>query len=431
MKIRSVVCYSLSLPTREPMAYLRLIAPFQQTNVHLINGIQKGRVRDELIADGDIVIIQREFPKRFDDYKRIANTAKQKGKSLVFELDDLLFFLPQEHPDRLDHDFVSALLPMLYTLLDANVVVVSTNKLKDVLSAYHKNIVVIPNYLDDDLWALKKPVYKKNEVLTIGYMGTNSHKPDLDYIAPVLVRLSNRYPQKIRFLFIGPQPPSSLLVLPQVEWIPFFSYSYEEFAAYFQTLSIDIAIAPLVDNLFNRCKSPIKFFEYTALGTPGVYSCLPPYKEVIQHQYDGLLATTLDEWEKYLVRLIEEDDERFQLAVHAQSTINEKWLLSRNALHGLNTLEQALGIKLEENNILMNILESLSIQQSESFHILLAQVNKYAQEIQYLTTRVSEQEQNVQQLKEEIVNYALSWSWQITRPFRKISKKWRYRGKIL
>ena len=43
---------------------------------------------------------------------------------------------------------------------------------------------------------------------------------------------------------------------------------YKDFATFFQTQSADIFIAPLVDNIFNQCKSPIKFFEYSALGVP-------------------------------------------------------------------------------------------------------------------------------------------------------------------
>ena len=40
----------------------------------------------------------------------------------------------------------------------------------------------------------------------------------------------------------------------------------------------DICIAPLQDIEFNRGKSNIKCLEYTAIGAPGVYSDVTPYK---------------------------------------------------------------------------------------------------------------------------------------------------------
>lgn len=406
------------------MAYLRLTAPFRQAGVRLINGIQDGRVVSELVREGDIVIVQREFPKRFDAYLEVVEAARREGKPLVFELDDLLFFLPEDHPDRLDRSFAAALSPMLQALLEADLVAVSTPELRDVLVDYNANVVVLPNYLDDSLWSLRPPGTSQG-ALTIGYMGTYSHRPDLEYVAPVLARLAERYPQRVRFHFWGPQPPTSLRSLPQVEWTPFISHSYEEFAVYFQTQSADIFIAPLVDNLFNRCKSALKFLEYSALGVPGVYSRIAPYERVVEHGRNGLLASTLDEWEACLVRLIEEDDLRLRLATQAQATVTEKWLLSRNALRRLEALQAALEARRtpEGEAAVLGMLTSINIQLSEAFQALTARVAEQEQRLQALTAQVEEQRQTIQRLEAEILGYVLSRSWRVTRPFRKIGRK--------
>jgi len=426
MEIRSAVCYSLSLSVQEAMAYLRLTAPFRQADVRLINGIQNGRVVSELVREGDVVIVQREFPKRFDEYQEVVRAARQEGKPLVFELDDLLFFLPEDHPDRLHHNFVSALLPMLQALLEADLVTVSTPELRGVLVDYNENVVVLPNYLDDSLWSLRPPALKDSsqEALTIGYMGTYSHKPDLEYIAPVLLRLTERYPQRVRFHFWGTQPPAPLRFLPQVEWAPFISHPYEEFVEYFQTQSADVFIAPLVDNLFNRCKSPLKFFQYSALGVPGVYS-RKPYERVVEHGRNGLLASTLEEWEECLTRLIEDDELRFRLATQAQATLAEEWLLSRNASRWLQTLRAALEVKRRPggNDAVLSMLVSINTQLFEAFRALTTRVAEQDQRLQVLAVQVDEQKQTIQRLEAEILIYVLSRSWRMTRPFRKISRK--------
>ena len=48
------------------------------------------------------------------------------------------------------------------------------------------------------------------------------------------------------------QPPSDLLNYPRE----------------IQLRNIDLLVAPLIDNTFNKCKSNIKFLEFSALGIP-------------------------------------------------------------------------------------------------------------------------------------------------------------------
>lgn len=63
--------------------------------------------------------------------------------------------------------------------------------------------------------------------------------------------------------------------------------------------NIDIVVAPLLDNIFNRCKSNIKFLEMSALGIPCVCQNLVPYQKYtdllfddandLQNQFDKIL----------------------------------------------------------------------------------------------------------------------------------------------
>jgi glycosyltransferase involved in cell wall biosynthesis len=103
---------------------------------------------------------------------------------------------------------------------------------------------------------------------------------------------------------------------------------YTQFATYFSRQECDIFIAPLQDNLFNRCKSWIKFLEYSALAVPGVYSRIAPYEHIIRHGENGYLASDPDEWEEHLIRLIEDPALRRQLGLAAQVTLQKDWLLS-------------------------------------------------------------------------------------------------------
>jgi glycosyltransferase involved in cell wall biosynthesis len=373
MKIKNAVCYSFDLNDEGALAYMRLIGPLRGSGINIINGIENNQTIVNRVSEGDVVIIQREFPKQFDNYKKIIELAHKERKPVIFDLDDLLLYLPDNHQHRQSARFGPSLLPMFQAIMEADLVSVSTPKLRDVLAKYNDNIVVLPNYFNDNLWRLTPPALKNSsgEVLTIGFMGTSTHKPDLEYIAPVLLDLIKRYPQKLRFHFWGVQPPAQLESLPQVESTPWYSFVYKDFAELFQTQYADIFIAPLVDNLFNRCKSSLKFFEYSALGAPGVFSRLDPYTDVVKHGHDGLLASSLDEWTDCLIQLIENDELRFQLATNAQATIRKKWLLSKNAFRWKEAFQSAIGTissNREQNNSIVSIVKSINLQLFETFN---------------------------------------------------------------
>ncbi|MEM2446391.1 MAG: glycosyltransferase, partial [Candidatus Bathyarchaeia archaeon] len=361
------------------------------------------------------------------------------------------------------HYYAPALLPMLQALIEADALIVSTPAMYDLLKYYKREIFVIPNYLDDTLWSFRPPSPTCSSPVTIGYMGTDSHKPDLEYVVPVLSSLLKRYSERLRLRFWGVQPPSELLQFPQVEWFPVNYHSYEEFVSFFQSQSADIFIAPLVDNIFNRCKSPIKFFEYTALGAPGVFSRIDPYEGVIRHGRDGFLAYSLNEWEDFLIKLIEDANLRFRMATFAQASVREHWLLSKNAarwrevlctilaqrrrktakfqrfliiIKSINTqlfeATQALESQVEQQRQTIRALESQVEQQRQTIRALESQVEQQRQTIRALESQVEQQRQTIQALNKEILSYALSRSWRWTRPFRIIYKKWKsWRAKRL
>ena len=57
-----------------------------------------------------------------------------------------------------------------------------------------------------------------------------------------------------------------------------------------QHLRWDVAIAPLEDDAFTRGKSDLKYLDYAALGIPGVFSDVRPYRDTVRHRETGLLA---------------------------------------------------------------------------------------------------------------------------------------------
>jgi len=359
---KKAICYSFSLKNiqdADAMGHLRIVAPYTEAGHQIIPGLQNNEVLLDPIETSDIIVIQRNFPVRYADYEQIVKIARKNNKPVIFEVDDLFFHLPENHPDRKNHTFTSSLLPMFQAVMDADLVTVTSPILKEALIELNPNIKVIPNYLDDNIWHLREPVFgeKKSDEIVIGYMGTKSHQADLLYMLPVLEELLSIYGNGIKFRFWGVKPPEGFLSYPQVEWLPFFSMEYKKFAEIFQTQNADIFISPLINNEFNKCKSPIKFFEYTSLGVPGVYSAVSPYLDVVDHGKTGFLAQSLEEWKNCLVELIENSTLRYELAKNSQRYVRDKWLISKNISKIENIHEELYASSKKDNQQTENTLK--------------------------------------------------------------------------
>jgi hypothetical protein len=220
---------------------------------------------------------------------------------------------------------------MLQAVLEADLVTTATGRLRDYLLPLNSNIRVLPNYLNDEIWDQNPAGGQRNRIpVVIGFMGSDSHLPDLGQLVPAFRKLLERFGNDVKLKFWGGAPPSEIQADPQVEWVPLAEASYTEFARYFSCQESDIFIAPLADSHFNECKSPIKFLEYSWLGVPGVYSDTTPYQEVVEHGKNGFLASTLEEWEQCLATLVGDDSLRRKMGREARKTVEQGWLLSRH-----------------------------------------------------------------------------------------------------
>ena len=367
--------------------------------VRLISPFTLGKINYKIVRDcvlpqepideaNTILVFQRNFAAKADCFEAIKKLAQKNNIPLVYDIDDLLFDLPEDHPERKSHHYTKSLLPILESLALADLVTVTTDLLRQAVLPFNPNVIVSPNFFDDSLWRLQPPEIKDgDDPVVIGYMGTDSHRPDLHLIEDVLIRLINEHKDNLRVHFWGIHPPSSLEQFEQVKWFPPVPANYPNFVKYFQTQKADIFLSPLVDNAFNRAKSPIKFFEYTSLGAPGVYAKLPPYEEVVESGKDGFLAGNIDEWYASIEELINHSSLRMDLARNAQTKIKERYLLSQNAHLWIDIYGELLNsdfVELRENKKQTPILGSANRQYAQLWKEQSSQIEKLSVELQYV-----------------------------------------------
>lgn len=396
------------------------------------------QVFPERVANGDVVIIQRNFPSYSEKYEKVIAQAHSLGKPVVYELDDLLPELPEEHPDF--YYYLTSRTAILRAIIQADAVIGSTPALCDYLRTYNPHTWLFPNYLDDRLWQVRLRDTVPSKAVTIGYMGGHSHSYDLEIITAPILEILQRYGKKVILKFWGVRPPREIRDFPNVDWIDLGLVDYREFAEYFSEIDADIFIAPLQDNLFNRCKSHLKFLEYSVLGVPGVYSRITPYKSVVTHGVNGFLATSSEEWVLSLSRLIEEPDLRTKIGQEAQSTVRSKWLLSQHALEWVKVYEEILsmgdrqpntsdGLKITQKMQFWqrDLEEKVSMQASE-IQQLKGQVNLQGEQLDSLRVQLAERDAKVQHiygLYNEIMN---STGWRLLQLLFRIRMKVLPRG---
>jgi len=366
--MKTKICYFSTNDLLTPIPHLRLLGPsrIEDLELHLINN--DDLLSEKAISGSQILIIDRDAPREYHSFKEIVRLANISEIPIVYDIDDYLLDLPINHPDREAFIYTQSLLPIFEALLLADYVTVSTEKLRETLKIFNRNIFVLPNFLDDTLWPFHLPIQRRSsKQITIGYMGGKSHKPDIEWITPVLENIQKSYSEVINFHFYGVQPPDKILANKNVTHTDVLTYNYKEFINNFHNLGVDLFIAPLIDNLFNQCKSPLKFFEYSALGVPAVFSDVEPYRNVIVDGKNGFLAKSQEDWVDKIRALIDNPDLRYHIAKNAQETVRSKFLMSENAHLWTETFNKfiQLGPQKNTNNNWLESIAAISLQLHE------------------------------------------------------------------
>ncbi|HNQ05280.1 MAG TPA: glycosyltransferase [Thiobacillaceae bacterium] len=308
---------------------LRFFRPFMGLHGawELLWGVHEeggGRWSSDLELDADIYVISRLYPGA--DTRAEIEAIFARGRPVIYETDDLLIDLPADNMHARDY---AAHAPYIEAVMRrAQGVVVSTPDLAARLKDYNANVQVLPNLVDYALFNRTPP--DNGRQVNIGVVGTSARGGDFALVDAALRAICQEYGKRIRVKFIG-SVPEGWAGHPNAEAVP-FTPDYGAYAARMKGLDLDIGLAPLAENTFNACKSPIKWLEFSALGMAGIYSHVPAYKDVIEQGKTGLLVDNKTEkWATALKLLVENPDYRLQIALAAQLKVYQEHSLQRRA----------------------------------------------------------------------------------------------------
>ena len=266
----------------------RMIWPEQVLNAHtkaVVHGTTVMNLDPRYYVMAKSVRIQRQATKQQLEFvKHLKEISKQNGMRLIYEIDDICF--KEDIPDynkykpAFENPEIRESSQAIMSLCDE--ITVTCKFMKDYYTEKtgNKNITVIPNFMPKfwmgNYFDLKKNMdnldkYKKKP--RILYAGSGAHfdvdnrvkqKDDFHHVVEIIRKTVNKY----QWVFLGafPLPLMDLIKGGKIEFHHWKRlYDYPESIS---NLNVNMMVAPLQDNVFNKSKSDLKYIEACAYGLP-------------------------------------------------------------------------------------------------------------------------------------------------------------------
>lgn len=287
------------------------------------------------------------------------HTLKRAGNVLIYEADDDIFSpsIVKQHAAGLHRETDLETLEAwrmnrIDVLRRCDGATVSTQRLATVVRQFVPEsfpIHVVPNFIDWQWWQRIKSVSQRwIPPLTIGWAGGGRPDADLADMAWAWGEVAKARPD-VRFVVAGcrmdgegayrqpsiaatPWARQILDFVPEDRTValPWFSITEYPLAL----LNMDIGCCPIADTPFNRCKTAVKWMEFTAAGAAVVASARPlnVYRSVMDGLPSNFLCSTREEWRDSLLELVNDAILRDLCVQEQEERVLREHTLEKNVL---------------------------------------------------------------------------------------------------
>lgn len=198
---------------------------------------------------------------------------------------------------------------------------------------------VIPTCVDyntllDEGFISPKVYYPKQEgeFYYLGWIGTNYNLFYLDILIPYLNSITKKYP--IKLVVIAGQDYSNASAAFEIS-----NRKWSKETELKDMLSFDIGLMPLVNGDMEKGKCGFKLIQYMALGIVGIASAVTVNNEIITDEKDGYLVFDEKDWEKVILKAIENYSSFNEVGQLARKKITEHYSFDANYKKFIEFLE--------------------------------------------------------------------------------------------
>jgi GT2 family glycosyltransferase/glycosyltransferase involved in cell wall biosynthesis len=300
--------------TITPCGFIRLVQPFDAlAAMHPDLLVEVVDLDAALARDADVLVCQPHVTADLATAERLIEHCRARGMKLIYDLDDDLVSIPPSHPEAVRLEGLATIVRKF--LESADRVWLATPELQRRLAPKLCDSEVVANKHDERIWrhSARRSEIMGTRSVRIVYMGTATHDEELDFLQPIAELLQRQFGRQVRFDVVGVASRGQLArcfhrVTPEEGPA---AQTYPGFVEWFCRQHWDIAVSPLIDSPFNRCKSAIKLFDYAALALPVVASQHAEYDAAFGGDHGvQLVENTVTAWSDALLRLVIDAENR-------------------------------------------------------------------------------------------------------------------------
>lgn len=290
-------------------AYYRVLQPFRALEQALeVEGIVTERPKSPVLLAGiaaDVVVVQREHqPLQMDALQTLRRAT---NAFVVYDMDDWI-------ADGTPASAAQPLADLERALANVDRVVVSTAALANRLVGKHQDIRVVPTRLPAAQWGSLTRGRRRQGRPRVGFAGNAGHMADLALIEEVILALG----QEVEWVFLGIRPAAA-----QIDEFH-APVPIEDYPRKLAGLDLDVALAPLLENGFNECKSNLRLLEMGACGYPVIASDITPYRGGLPVQR---VANEPSAWLAAIRAHLNDLDAAFIQGQRLREAVHRDWLL--------------------------------------------------------------------------------------------------------
>jgi len=254
----------------------------------------------------------------------------------------------------------------------------------------------------------------------LGWAGSSGHRRDIEAIRDVIAQ-TMRVCSHLDFAYMGDETTYRILsdVLPPGRIICSPPGTLDDYLRFLQKL--DIGIAPLQDNPYNRCRSDVKYLEYASRGVVPVLSSLTPYNASVEHGETGFLYDSPEQLFSIISTLACDVDLRNRISSSAYAYVNQCRMEEKhvdNRLTFYASLIQSINNKIHQHP---HIPMVRICEDADYFEIATSHVeNLILEGINHEVAGIYEDAMKTYNLAaEESPDFSLPWFWLGYCSFRK------------
>lgn len=249
--------------------------------------------------------------------------ARVLNRKVIFDLDDAIWLTDKVGENGFEkiirwRSKVTSIAQWSYKVSCGN------NYLVNYVSQFNNHVVYNPTVLDT-VNHFNPALFRRVDrgFITVGWTGSYTTLKYFNLLEDQLLQLEQKYPQ-LRFLVIADQPPQTKL-----NNISFVRWSTQQEVS--ALLEADIGIMPLPDDEWSKGKCGFKALQYMSLEIPTVAAAVGANLDIIQHETNGLIARTDNDWVVLLDRLINDAGLRKKLGTAGRDTVERLYSVNSNS----------------------------------------------------------------------------------------------------